>query len=205
MSDRRRSDKTVRSAHWLREKLPQLLALVVLITTVVLSLIAGCIRRVPAPTDDAPAPAPYSAVVAWLEIELPQAPKSVGQPPAVLPEIAIRLAFGSSDRIWADTALMDGRDQAQVAEDWGSVVRLLRSRTERDEAIVALGYREQLCSLDEDIRTRILLASTASTKQQIGHDERLGDEALEAVPLTKFCRRSDRDQSSTSLVIEPKP
>ena len=186
-----------------RRKLPLLFAGLVLLTTLALSLIAGCIRRVPAPADDAPAPAPYSAVITWLDVEVPESaeaglhsgtqPSEAGSP---LPAAALRLAFAKSGRVWADSALIDGRQSAHIAEAWSEAVAMFAERQPLSEPIVTLGFDERVCALPQDLLARLIVAVGQSSYDDKGLKPRDGDRQLSGLEVDSFCppraSRSDR-------------
>ena len=186
-----------------RRKLPLLFAGLVLLTTLALSLIAGCIRRVPAPTDDAPAPAPYSAVITWLDVDIPESsetglhsgtqPSEAGAP---LPAAALRLAFAKSGRVWADSALIDGRQSARIAEGWSEAVAMFAERQPLGEPVVSLGFDERVCTLPQDLLVRLIVAVGQSSYNEKGLKPRDGDRHLSGLAADSFCppraSRSDR-------------
>lgn len=189
------SSEPLRSEEGRRQRrLPLLFAGLVLLTTLALSLIAGCIRRVPAPTDDAPTPAPYSAVITWLDVELlaaaelghtPNAPPSETGTP--LPAAALRLAFAKSGRVWADTALTDGRQRARIAEGWEDALAMFVERQPLGEPIVVLGFDERVCSLPKDLLMRLVVAVGQSSYEKEGLKPRDGDRELAGVEVDSFC------------------
>ncbi len=193
----------------MQRKLPLLFAGLVLLTTLALSLIAGCIRRVPAPADEAPAPAPYSAVITWLDVELPTAAE-LGLPPITqaaapnipLPAAALRLAFAKSGRVWADSALTDGRQSAHIAEGWEEAVAMFVNRQPLGETIVTLGFDERLCSLPKDLLGRLVVAVGQSSYNKKGLEPRDGDRQLSGIVVGSLCapRSSQNDQKT-----EPNP
>jgi hypothetical protein len=91
---------------------------------VALVLLPSC-WRYPAPTDPAPAPTPYRAMAAWLEIGLPAA-----GPDAAPSSPALRLAVPRTGEPVADSSLVDGRREDGVALGWDAALALLVPRAE---------------------------------------------------------------------------
>jgi hypothetical protein len=151
--------------------------------------IAGCIRRYPAPTEPLPAPHPYSAIVTYRRILLPPLPEDA----APLPDSALRLAIGPSTRsVFADTALVDGRDQGRTADGWEAALELLSART---EPIVLLGDSAALtpatCETLAPLRDRLLPAGGRSFYADDGPEPRTAGEGsqdpLGRIALTLLC------------------
>jgi hypothetical protein len=166
---------------FLRRHLPTIATGLILVVAGAASLIGGCIRRVPAPSDDAPAQSPYSAIATWREVSLPALPDSGAAP---LPRAALRFALGSEGSVWMDSALVDGRNEATVHEDYDSALEALRARS---ETIVILGTDSRLCGLEDALRLRMIVAAGTSRFSAEGKESRAKEETLLGIPLRSFC------------------
>jgi len=175
------SEATRKPGPFLRRHLPTIASGLVLLSAVTASLVGGCIRRVPAPTDDAPADSPYSAVATWRDISLPALPQSGGVP---LPEAALRLAIGPDASIWMDSALVDGRESALIHEDLAPALRALEGRA---EDIVLIGFDPSLCAALRPLGERLIVAAGTSSFKAEGTNSRAKAETLLGIPLASLC------------------
>jgi len=154
------------------------------------SFIGGSIRRTPAPSGDAPADSPYSAVATWRDALLPdEGAASDGVP---LPKAALRLAVGSEGRIWMDSALVDGREGAIVHEELKPALAALKSR---DEPIVLIGFAPTLCPELLDVEDRLLVAAGTSRFDLEGKAKRATPETLVGLPLATLCTEAQKLQT----------
>lgn len=164
-----------------RRRLPALAIGAMLLTAAAASFVGGSIRRTPAPTSDAPADSPYSAVATWRNARLPSAPVSEGLP---LPTAALRLAVGPEGRIWMDSALVDGREGAEVHEGIDSARAALKSRSEQ---IVLIGFDLALCPALLPFEDRLLVAAGTSRFNLQGKAKKAKVETLVGLPLARLC------------------
>lgn len=171
--------------------LPALASGLLILIALGASFVGGCIRRVPAPTDDAPARSPYSAVATWRNVNLPSVPESGGAP---LPGAALRLAIGPSESVWMDSALVDGRSAPVIEQDLASALRALSGRQEN---IVVLGFDPGLCSTLLPFGERVVVAAGRSAFSEPGNSARAKGETLVGVPLATLCPEPNPAQSAT--------
>jgi len=142
------------------ERARGVLTVALLLVAVAGATIAGCIRRYPAPTEPQSAPYPYSAIATYRGIVL--SPLSPDAKP--LPTAALRLAIGPApDSVFADTALVDGRDAGVTADGWPAALALLTART---EPVVLLadpaGLTPATCETLAPLVDRLVVAGGAS-------------------------------------------
>lgn len=179
----------------LRAQLPSIAAALLLLAAAVGSFIGGCIRRVPAPADDAPTEAPYSAVATWRDVTIPPLPE--GESGSVLVQPALRLSFDRQSRPWMDSALVDGRAGASIHEE---VAPALEALLARSEPIVVIGIDGLPCSALKGLEDRIQIAAGLSRYskegQELPGDSESGRESLRGVPLTVFCPPVDAADGS---------
>jgi hypothetical protein len=141
----------------------------------VVLVLAGCLRRYPAPDEPAPTDTPYTALAVYLEISPPVRPDA----PA-LPRAALRLAFASGGAVFADAALVDGPEHAAVTETWAGALALLSPRS---EPIVLLASElspercELLTSLGE--RVRVAVRPTDASMYPIEKRAQAGEGSLD--------------------------
>lgn len=142
----------------------------------------GCIRRYPAPEDQAPAKTPYTALALYLEV-LP--PIAADAPP--LPSAALRLGFHGDAEVFADAALIDGPEHAAIAETWPAALALLKPRTE-PIVLLASAIDAARCAQLAPLAERILVAhrGTDAPLHPIESSEDEAD-ALGGRPLTELC------------------
>lgn len=171
------------------ERVRVALTVVLLLVAGVAATIGGCIRRYPAPTEPGAAPHPYSAIATWRRITLPPSPENA----AALPSAALRLAVGPGmDQVFADTALVDGRDLGVTADGWGPALALLEARP---EPIVLLGDPAALnpatCETLAPLADRLIAAGGAPMYAAADAVPRDATDAsadpLGAVPLAVLC------------------
>ena len=180
----------------LRRHLPSIAALVVVLIALTSALIGGCIRRVAAPSDVAPAESPYSAVASWLEIDLPPRPSGEALP---LPPNGLRLALYDNGRVWMDSALADGREDAVIEEGLEQALQALGQRT---EPVVLLGVEDPLCSALQAFEERVLVAVGES---RYALDSKDKSEPLLGVPLKDFCTSylDEKQKGAAPLDADP--
>lgn len=116
-------------------------------------LLAGCIRRYPAPDGPAPTDTPYSALALYLEIDPP-----VRADAAPLPRAALRLAFGPDGAVFADAALVDGPEHAAITETWAGALALLKPRSGQIVLLTA-ELSPDRCTQLAPLAERILVAT----------------------------------------------
>lgn len=186
---RRSREGTPRAGRW-----RTVLSAILLAAAGAAAAIGGCIRRYPAPAEPPEATMPYSAVATWRGIELPPA----GDPPGpALPLAAARLAIGPGhEDVFADTALLDGRDAARVADGREAALALLG---EGDGPVVLLIDPRVLgtggwdwCMHLVPLADRLVVAAGRSGFADGGPEERADVTAssrdpLSALPLRALC------------------
>ncbi len=158
------------------------LTVVLLLVAVAGATIGGCIRRYPAPAEPPPATHPYDAIATYRGITLPALPTG-GQASEALPEAALRLAVGpGTGHVFADTALVDGREAGLTADGWSEGLALL---ADRPEPIVLLAHEAAMaplvCESLAPLRDRLVVAAGVS------HYEDGDGPPLGVVPLAAVC------------------
>ncbi len=145
------------------------------------AFIGGCIRRYPAPTEPLPAPMPYSAIATWRQI---QPPAADGDDP--LPLAALRLAVGpTGEQVFADSALVDGRDAAVTADGWTDAWALLSPRSEPIVLLATVGaLSAEQCAALAGQGDRVVVAAGVPAYGADGPSERDAVEGASRDPLS---------------------
>lgn len=163
------------------------------IAAVAAAFVGGCIRRYPAPTEPLAAPMPYSAVATWRQIELLPAPGDER-----LPETALRLAIGPNpEQVFADTALVDGREAGITADGWTDAWALVDGRTEAIVLLASAGALDpERCRALTGLGDRLIVAAGEPANGDDGPKERTEEpgtsrDPLSTGPLEAVCPAAD--------------
>ena len=172
-------DQEPGTSRW--HKVRFVLTILLLVLASAAAFVGGCIRRYPVPVEPPEAKMPYSAIATWRGIELP-APLEGAAP---LPAGALRLAVGPSiDDVFADTALVDGREAARTADGWDECVALVG---EAGGPIVLIAHAELLdpglCARLEPLSPRLVVATGVSGYADEGGDLREPVDGISRDPL----------------------
>jgi hypothetical protein len=177
------------------------LTLLLLVLAAAATFVGGCIRRYPVPEEPPTAKMPYSAIATWRRVVLPPLPSEPGQ---ALPDVALRIAVGpAADEVFADTSLVDGREQGQSAEGWQAGLALVVARA---ESIVLIGAPDPAgCARLQPLADRLIVAAGRSGHGEQPPSKRERAEGLSRDPLGRIALESVCPEEPPPTEAAPDP